>query len=89
VIAGRVQFATSTPNRLLTAAAQGKPLKAVMNVHDRMALTCFTNHQAGLGRRPGHSRQPPAHQAGRIRGNLRLGDQCNLLRRQISGAGFR
>ncbi len=46
VIAGSVQFATSTPNRLLTAAAQGKPLKAVMDVHDRMALNCFINKES-------------------------------------------
>ncbi len=43
LIAGSVQFAVSTPNRLLTAYQQGKPLLAVMNVLDRMGIACFMN----------------------------------------------
>ncbi|MGC1780120.1 MAG: ABC transporter substrate-binding protein [Xanthobacteraceae bacterium] len=43
LIADSVQFAVSTPNRLLTAYQQGKPLLAVMNVVDRMGIACFMN----------------------------------------------
>lgn len=43
LIAGSVQFAISTPNRLLTSFAQGKPLLAVMNVANRMAIDCVIN----------------------------------------------
>jgi NitT/TauT family transport system substrate-binding protein len=43
LIAGSVQFTISTPNRLLTSFAQGKPLLAVMNVANRMAIDCVMN----------------------------------------------
>lgn len=45
LIAGSVQFTVSTPNRLLTAYQQGKPLLAVMNVLDRMGIACFMNKE--------------------------------------------
>ena len=43
LIAGSVQFTISTPNRLLTSYSQGKPLLAVMNVANRMAIDCVMN----------------------------------------------
>jgi len=43
LIAGSVQFTISTPNRLLTSYAQGKPLLAVMNVANRMVIDCVMN----------------------------------------------
>jgi NitT/TauT family transport system substrate-binding protein len=43
LIAGSVQFTISTPNRLLTSYAQGKPLLAVMNVANRMGIDCVMN----------------------------------------------
>lgn len=46
LIAGSVQFTTSTPNRLLTAYEQGKPLKAVMSVSNRMQIHCFINKES-------------------------------------------
>jgi NitT/TauT family transport system substrate-binding protein len=45
LIAGSVQFTTSTPNRLLTAYEQGKPLKAVMAVSSKMQINCFVNKE--------------------------------------------
>jgi NitT/TauT family transport system substrate-binding protein len=41
LISGSVDFTTSTPNRLLTAYAQGKPLKAVMSVVNRFTNFCY------------------------------------------------
>ena len=43
LIAGSVQFTISTPNRLLTSYAQGKPLLAIMNIANRMAIDCVMN----------------------------------------------
>ena len=43
LIAGSVDFTVSTPNRLLTAFEQGKPLWAVMNLGNRMAIDCWMN----------------------------------------------
>jgi NitT/TauT family transport system substrate-binding protein len=43
LIAGSVQFTISTPNRLLTSYEQGKPLLAIMNVANRMAIDCVIN----------------------------------------------
>lgn len=55
LIAGSVQFTTSTPNRLLTAYEQGKPLKAVMAVSSKMQINCFINKEtaAKAGMTPG------------------------------------
>jgi len=46
LIAGSVQFTTSTPNRLLTAYEQGRPLKAVMSVSGKMQIHCFINKES-------------------------------------------
>lgn len=46
LIAGSVQFTTSTPNRLMTAFEQGKPLKAVMSVSNKMGIHCFINKES-------------------------------------------
>jgi NitT/TauT family transport system substrate-binding protein len=43
LIAGSVQFTISTPNRLLTSYEQGKPLLAIMNMANRMAIDCVIN----------------------------------------------
>jgi len=43
LIAGSVQFTISTPNRLLTSYEQGKPLLAIMNIANRMAIDCVMN----------------------------------------------
>jgi len=43
LIAGSVQFTISTPNRLLTSYEQGKPLLAIMNIANRMAIDCVIN----------------------------------------------
>lgn len=43
LIAGSVEFTVSTPNRLLTAYQQGRPLLAVMSVMNRMGIACFMN----------------------------------------------
>jgi NitT/TauT family transport system substrate-binding protein len=43
LISGSVEFTLSTPNRLLTAYQQGKPLLAVMSIMDRMGIQCFMN----------------------------------------------
>lgn len=45
LIAGSVQFTVSTPNRLLTAYQQGRPLLAVMSVMNRMGIACFMNKE--------------------------------------------
>jgi len=45
LISGSVQFTVSTPNRLFTAFEQGKPLLAVMNVVNRLAVECFMNKE--------------------------------------------
>jgi NitT/TauT family transport system substrate-binding protein len=45
LIAGSVQFAATTPNRLLTAYEQGKPLLGVMTVSKRIAINCFMNKE--------------------------------------------
>lgn len=46
LIAGSVQFTASTPNRLLTAYEQGKPLKAVMSMSNKMGIHCFMNKES-------------------------------------------
>lgn len=46
LIAGSVQFTTSTPNRLLTAYEQGKPLKAAMSVNNKNQINCFINKES-------------------------------------------
>jgi NitT/TauT family transport system substrate-binding protein len=45
LIAGSVEFTVSTPNRLFTAYEQGKPLLAVANLGNRMALECMLNKE--------------------------------------------
>jgi NitT/TauT family transport system substrate-binding protein len=45
LIAGSVQFTISTPNRLLTSYEQGKPLLAIMNMANRMAIDCVINKE--------------------------------------------
>jgi NitT/TauT family transport system substrate-binding protein len=51
LISGSVQFAATTPNRLLTAYEQGKPLLGVMTISKRIAVNCFMNKEkaASLG----------------------------------------
>ena len=46
LIAGSVQFTASTPNRLMTAFEQGKPLKAVMSMSNKMGIHCFMNKES-------------------------------------------
>ncbi len=46
LIAGSVQFTASTPNRLMTAFEQGKPLLAVMSVSNKMGIHCFMNKES-------------------------------------------
>lgn len=46
LIAGSVQFTASTPNRLLYAYEQGKPLKAVMSMSNKMGIHCFMNKES-------------------------------------------
>lgn len=46
LISGSVDFTTSTPNRLLTAYSQGKPLKAVMSVVNRFTNFCYIGKAA-------------------------------------------
>lgn len=46
LIAGSVQFTASTPNRLITAFEQGKPLKAVMSVSNKMGIHCWMNKES-------------------------------------------
>jgi NitT/TauT family transport system substrate-binding protein len=43
LISGSVQFTVSTPNRLMSAYENGKPLLAAMNVLNRMTLDCTLN----------------------------------------------
>ena len=43
LIAGSVQFTVSTPNRLFMAYEQGKPLLAVANLGNVMAIECWMN----------------------------------------------
>lgn len=43
LISGSVQFAATTPNRLLTAYQEGRPLLGVMNITNRIAINCFMN----------------------------------------------
>ena len=43
LISGSVEFTVSTPNRLFMAAEQGKPLLAVANLGNRMAIECWMN----------------------------------------------
>jgi NitT/TauT family transport system substrate-binding protein len=43
LIAGSVQFTVSTPNRLMTAYEQGKPLWGIMNLGNRMMIDCWMN----------------------------------------------
>jgi NitT/TauT family transport system substrate-binding protein len=46
LIAGSVQFTVSTPNRLFTSYEQGKPLKAVMSMTNKMIISCFMNKES-------------------------------------------
>jgi NitT/TauT family transport system substrate-binding protein len=43
LISGDAQFTVSTPNRLMTAFEQGKPLWGIMSMANRMAIDCFLN----------------------------------------------
>ena len=43
LISGSVEFTVSTPNRLFMAYEQGKPLLAVANLGNRMAIECWMN----------------------------------------------
>lgn len=45
LIAGSVDFTVSTPNRLMTAYEQGKPLWGVMNLGNRMTVECWMNKE--------------------------------------------
>jgi NitT/TauT family transport system substrate-binding protein len=45
LIAGSVQFASTTPNRLMTAYEQGKPLLGVMSISGRIGINCFMNRE--------------------------------------------
>ena len=45
LIAGAVEFTVSTPNRLMTAWEQGKPLLGVMNLGNRMVVDCWMNKE--------------------------------------------
>ena len=45
LISGSVQFAATTPNRLLTAYEQGKSLLGVMTISKRIAVNCFMNKE--------------------------------------------
>jgi NitT/TauT family transport system substrate-binding protein len=45
VLAGSVPFAISTPNRLFTSFEQGRPLKAIAMVANRMSIECAMNKQ--------------------------------------------
>jgi NitT/TauT family transport system substrate-binding protein len=45
LIAGSVQFTVSTPNRLFMAYEQGKPLLAVANLGNLMAIECWMNKE--------------------------------------------
>lgn len=57
LIAGSVQFTISTPNRLLTSYAQGKPLLAIMNIANRMAIDCVISKS--VAERLGINEQTP------------------------------
>jgi len=57
LIAGSVQFTISTPNRLLTSYAQGKPLLAIMNIANRMAIDCVMSK--AVAERLGINEQTP------------------------------
>jgi len=45
LISGSVDFTVSTPNRLFMAYEQGKPLLAVANLGNRMAIECVMNKE--------------------------------------------
>jgi NitT/TauT family transport system substrate-binding protein len=45
LISGSVEFTVSTPNRLFMAYEQGKPLLAVANLGNRMAIECWMNKE--------------------------------------------
>jgi NitT/TauT family transport system substrate-binding protein len=45
LISGSVDFTVSTPNRLFMAYEQGKPLLAVANLGNRMAIECWMNKE--------------------------------------------
>jgi NitT/TauT family transport system substrate-binding protein len=45
LISGSVEFTVSTPNRLFMASEQGKPLLAVANLGNRMAIECWMNKE--------------------------------------------
>ncbi|MBK8007024.1 MAG: ABC transporter substrate-binding protein [Rhizobiales bacterium] len=57
LISGTVQFTTSTPNRLLTAYLQGRPLKAVMSVMNRFTNYCYISKKSAekVGFKPDQS----------------------------------
>ncbi len=45
LIAGSVEFTVSTPNRLMTAYEQGKPLWGIINLANRFAIDCWINKE--------------------------------------------
>src|SRR3954470_13553422 len=45
LISGSVDFTVSTPNRLFMAYEQGKPLLAVANLGNLMAIECWINKE--------------------------------------------
>jgi NitT/TauT family transport system substrate-binding protein len=45
LIAGSVQFAATTPNRLMTAYEKGKPLLGILTVANRIGVNCFMNKE--------------------------------------------
>jgi NitT/TauT family transport system substrate-binding protein len=45
LIAGSVQFAATTPNRLFTAYQGGKPLLGVLSLSNRLGINCFMSKQ--------------------------------------------
>jgi len=45
LISGSVDFTVSTPNRLMTAYQQGKPLLGIMNLGNRMGIDCWMNKE--------------------------------------------
>src|SRR4051812_2647899 len=45
LISGSVEFTVSTPNRLFMAYEQGRPLLAVANLGNLMAIECWMNKE--------------------------------------------
>jgi NitT/TauT family transport system substrate-binding protein len=46
LISGSVEFTISTPNRLMTAYQQGKPLLGIMQIMNRMGIQCFIGKES-------------------------------------------